>query len=83
MKNSIEKNFKKLIVKCGDNNDIEDINYKTHLKDDLGYSSINMMQLIYEVENEFNITLEELDLEEMLNYQDLLHLINLKLKLLT
>ena len=76
MKENIDEIIKKMIGKCIEKKDEELLENFKNLKYDLGFSSINIMQLIYELEEKFGITLEgEVEIEKFYDYESLLQIV--------
>lgn len=77
---SIKERLKSVIYKVMDS-DNRLINDNTNLIDDLNFDSLSMVSLIVEIESEFNIVLddEDLELELLSNMNTLTHLISEKL----
>lgn len=79
---NIEKRLKNLIMNVAMNGiREEDITRDTILTIDLGYDSIKLVELVVEIENEFNIIMddEDLDIEKLSKYSKLLDSITEKL----
>ena len=53
--------------------DISEINPETNLKDDLGADSIDMMQVVVVLEQEFNVEVDTSDLASILTVQDIIN----------
>lgn len=78
----IEKKLKELIVDVATQDvNINSINQNTSLTNDLGYDSVQIIRLIIEVESEFNIAIEDEDLEveNLINYYNLRNMIERKI----
>lgn len=76
MKENIDEIIKKMIGKCIEKKDEELLENFKNLKYDLGFSSINIMQLIYELEEKLGITLEgEVEIEKFYDYDSLLQIV--------
>ena len=76
MKENIDEIIKKMIGKCIEKKDEELLENFKNLKYDLGFSSINIMQLIYELEEKLGITLEgEVEIEKFYDYESLLQIV--------
>lgn len=75
---NIEKRLKSIIMNVALNGiREEDITKDTILTIDLGYDSIKLVELVVEIENEFNIIMndEDLDVEKLSVYSKLLETI--------
>lgn len=75
---NIEKRLKSIIMNVALNGiREEDISKDTILTIDLGYDSIKLVELVVEIENEFNIIMddEDLDVEKLSVYNKLLETI--------
>lgn len=77
MEYSFEDQLKSIISSCGNDIDINMINRKTDLVKDFGFSSLNMVQLVVKMEEEFNIIIEDdyLLIEKLSPYESLLKLL--------
>ena len=53
--------------------DISEINPETNLKDDLGADSIDMMQVVVVLEQEFNVEVDTSVLASILTVQDIIN----------
>ena len=61
---NIEQKLKKLIANIATQDvDANNINEETLLTNDLGYDSVQIIELIVELENEFSIEIDDDDLE--------------------
>ncbi len=61
---NIDQKLKEMIAKIATQNiRINNIDEKTILTSDLGYDSVQIIELIVELENEFNIEIDDDDLE--------------------
>lgn len=58
---SIDDKLIRIIKECGEYVECT-IKYDTDLVQDLGYSSVNLVQLVVELEDEFNIEIDDNDL---------------------
>lgn len=58
---------------------VEDITMDSHFINDLNINSANLVDIILDVEDEFNIMLENEDMERMQTVQDALEIIATKL----
>ena len=81
MINIIENRLRKLIVSNGEDININDINESTDLVRDFNYDSLNIIQLIVDIENMFSIEIndEDLLLERLSHYKNLLEILEIKL----
>lgn len=77
----IEERMKKLIREAGDNVDVERLDEKINLIDDYGFDSVNLVQLVVSIEDEFGIEFEDDDLEmdKISKYTELIKIIEKKL----
>lgn len=68
-----------LINRCNDINVNSKIADNTDLIEDLGYSSLNLMELIVEIEMEFNIEIEDefLNIELLTKFDKLLEIVQM------
>jgi len=73
----LEKKLKEAIKKFGEGVEIEDINDETELVRDYNYDSIGIIQLIVELEEIFQIEIDDdsLELYKLSQYNELLKLI--------
>lgn len=77
----IEQELKDMIMKEADN-DINIENLKQfHLVNDLGFDSMQVIDLIMEIEQKFNFEFddEEMDMELICDFQELVLLVNKKI----
>ena len=74
----IEKKLINIIKHCDDSVDTKEINNKTDLVNDLGFDSISIIQLVVELENEFDIEIndEYLLIEYLSPFKSLIEIIN-------
>ena len=77
----IEERIKKLIREADENVDVERLDEKTNLIDDYGFDSVNLVQLVVSIEDEFGIECEDDDLEmdKTSKYRELIKIIEKKL----
>lgn len=70
MISSAEQKLTDIIITYSGKNNLKEINDNTNLILDLEYDSINLIQMIIEIEKEFNIEFEDEDfiLEKISNY---------------
>lgn len=75
-----EHKLKKIIIANSTSENIKetDIDFHTDLIEDYGFSSISIIQLVVEIENEFNIEFEDDDLlmELLSPYKSLVEIMN-------
>lgn len=57
----------------------ENLNEKDKLKEDLGYDSLDLIELIMEFEKEFSISISDSEAENVKTVKDVYDLLNLKL----
>lgn len=62
MEYEFEKRLKKIISNCGYEIDASQINMKSDLVRDFDFTSINLIELVVEVESEFDIEFDDDDL---------------------
>ena len=76
-----ENHLKELIVSSGEDIDINDINENTDLVRDFNYNSIKIIQLVVEIERDFDIEIddENLLLEKLSPYKGLVKILEAKL----
>ena len=76
-----ENRLKELIVSSGEDININDINENTDIVKDFNYNSINIIQLVVEIERNFDIEIddENLLLERISPYINLVEIIKNKL----
>ncbi len=74
---SIKAKLIDLILRCSDESLDVDIVDDTNLMIDLSYSSINLIELIVEIEGEFDIEIpdEDLNIERLSNFKELLNIV--------
>ena len=80
---NVEQTLKELIVRVAMKDvDVNSINEKTILTNDLGYDSVQIIELIVELENEFNIEIEDddLEIENLTIYRKLHEIVERKMK---
>ncbi|MCM3135791.1 acyl carrier protein [Paenibacillus polysaccharolyticus] len=77
----IELQLKSIIVSCGKNVKLDQINEDSDLIQELAYDSMNFIQLIAELEMEFDIEIDEteIDLVNLSKYKSLVELVISKL----
>jgi len=82
MINNVEEELKRIIFSCGENIVKADINENTDLVNDFGFTSINLVQLVVEIEEVFNIEIDDdyLSLEKLSPYKSLLEILYTKMK---
>lgn len=76
-----EKKLKESIVSCGDNVDIDAINGDTDLIRDFNFKSINFIQLVVQLESDFDIEIDDEDLllEKLSPYKGLVKILKANL----
>lgn len=76
--NDIKEKIKKVIADCVVDIEVDCIIDSTSLVDDLGFSSINLVQLVVDLENEFNIEIsdENLTIEKLATFKDVVSIID-------
>lgn len=81
MINKFDKKLKEIIVECKDGIDITKIDEQIDLVRDFGFDSINIIQLIVQIESEFDIEIgdEDLILARLSPYKNLVEILNKKL----
>ena len=81
MANRFDEKLKEIIVSCGGEIDIEKINEDTDLIRDFDFNSINIVQLVVQLESTFGIELdnESLLLEKLSTYKGLVDILKAKL----
>lgn len=74
----IEKILINIIKRCDNSVDTDEINNKTDLVNDLGFDSISIIQLVVELENEFDIEIDDeyLLIEYLSPFKSLIEIIN-------
>lgn len=77
-----EDKLKEVIKACGDNVDISSINDDTDLVRDFGFDSINIVQLVVEMESTFDIEVDDDDLmlEKLSLYRGLIEILKVKFR---
>lgn len=78
-----EERLKAVIVSCRDDIDLSKINEKTDLVRDFGFDSINMIQLVVDIESTFDIEIgdENLLQEKLSPYISLVEILKAKLSI--
>ena len=76
-----EGKLKEVIVSCGEAIVLEQIDENTDLVRDFGYNSINIIQLVVELESVFNIEVDDENLlqEKLSPYKSLVEILKVKL----
>ncbi len=80
---TIDQKLKEIILKIAtQDTDINNINEETILTDDIGYDSIEIIELIVELESEFNIEIDDddLEIENLIIYKKLYKMVKKKTK---
>ncbi len=77
---NIEEKLKNVICSCGNDIDYNRINYESDLVRDYGFSSIDFIQLVLELENVFKIEIdnEYLLIEKLSSYKSLIQILSEK-----
>ena len=77
----LEDKLKEIIHECSQHVEVEQINRESNLIEDFGYGSMNFIQLVAEVELQFNIEVDEDDLllDRLSNFGTLLQMIERKI----
>lgn len=82
--NEISKNLKRIIINHS-RKEIQDyeINEYTNLINDLGYDSVRIIEMILDIEEQFNITIddEDIDVDALTKYEPLKTLILRKINI--
>lgn len=78
MSYEFENKLKELIVSCGDFVVLDKINKETDLVRDFGFNSINIIQLVVEMERAFDIEVDDENLlqEKLSPYNNLVEILN-------
>lgn len=81
MKYYFEEQLKRIIASCGKDIEIECIDTNVNLIDDLGFDSVGIVNLIIELECEFDIEIDDqyLVLEKLSTYTGLIEIVHEKL----
>jgi acyl carrier protein len=76
-----ENKLRELIVSCGDGVELEKINEETDIVRDFGFNSINIIQLVVEMESTFDIEVDDENLlqEKLSPYKSLVEMLRAKL----
>ena len=76
---SIEEKIKHVIAEqiCCDERDVVP---SAHLVNDLGADSLDLVSITIELENEFGVTVEDEEIENVTSVQDIINLVNSKSK---
>ena len=80
---NVDQKLKELIANVATQDvDISSINEETLLTNNLGYDSVQIIELIVELENEFNIEIEDddLEIENLTVYSKLYEMVERKTK---
>lgn len=77
----IESKLQELIVSSGEDVDFKKINEDTDLVRDFNFDSINLIQLVVNIEKTFNIEIndEDLAIEKISQYKELVMMLEVKL----
>ncbi len=75
--NGVDEKLKEIIVRCGVGIEKEKINLKTNLINDLGFESVNIVELVVDIETEFDVEIEDeyLDPSIIAEYDKLLEMV--------
>ena len=81
MEMTIETRLKEIIASCGKGVKVEDLHEETDLVKDLKFDSINIIQLVAELECGFDIEIDDynLELEKLSKYKTLRAIVEEKL----
>lgn len=81
MMSDIKHTIRGIISKCGAGLEVDSITDDTNLVDDLNFSSINLIQLVVDLENEFKIVIsdENLTVEKLSSLESLTSIVNQEL----
>lgn len=76
-----EEKLKEVIASCGDGVVIEKINEDSDLVRDFNFSSINIIQLVVQIESDFDIEIDDENLlpEKLSPYKRLVEMLKIKL----
>ena len=76
-----EEKLKELIVSCGETVELSKINEETDLVRDFGFNSINIIQLVVEMERAFDMEVDDENLlqEKLSPYKNLVEMLKVKL----
>ena len=77
-KEALEKKVYDLIAQIAMNSgfEVNSLSYETNISNDLGFDSVAFIELIVEIENEFNIDMDEdIDIENMVIVGNLIKII--------
>lgn len=77
---NFEQQLKEVIISCSDAVELEKINDDTDLVKDFGFNSVNLIQLIVELETVFDIEIddEDLQVDKLSTYKGLLQILKEK-----
>ena len=78
--NNIESELKTLVRKIVELPKNTEINLKTDFRNDLGYDSLDAVELIMAVEKKYNISITDEELEKVFTFKDLIRKVEEKLK---
>lgn len=68
----------KSIIVSTTNVDANKVIPTANLKDDLGIDSLDSVELVLELENEFNVTIEDSEVQNLVTVQDIVTLVEQK-----
>lgn len=80
MSYTFENDLKKVIASCGNDVDVAEIDENTDVVRDFHFDSINIIQLVVELENQFDIEIEDefLLLDKLSPYKSLVEILSSK-----
>ncbi len=76
---AIEEKVKKIVLAIMDVKE-EEIVPSAHLIDDLDVTSVDMVEILTDIENEFNIEIPEVDVDDIRTIQDIIDYLENKTK---
>lgn len=76
-----EERLKEVIVSCGENINLDELNENTDLIRDFSFTSINIVQLVVQLENVFDMEIDDDNLSQgkLSSYKSLLEMLKTKL----
>ena len=81
MNKILEKNIIELIRECQSDLFVDsDISENSNLIEELGFDSITLMQLIIEIEEKYQITMDDAVFEQIINVKGLANLVEKKIE---
>ena len=78
MKTTIEKKLENIITPYL--NDISELSLEDHIVDNLGIDSLDLVDILVEIEDQFEINLEEKEINSLEYVKDIISLLENKLK---